>query len=574
MDVHQQFAEYFPSKEARPFLYLLSKKLHEGHICVDLSTIGPSDFDHLYEANIDQLKINELVSDGTEKQPMILQKDRLYFERFFFYESKIVEWIIQRSANENSSLESELEKHAGFIQSLFPQSVSEASPDWQMIACISALLNSFTIITGGPGTGKTTTVAKILSALYTINPSLKVALAAPTGKAAARMDESLKAAAANGHEQFIEKFNELQPFTLHRLLESRRHSIYFRRNEENPLNYDVVVIDEASMIDAALFAKLLMAIGPHTKLILLGDRNQLSSVEAGSIFGDLCLAQNELNLLSEKRINLLHKIFPSIPLPSAGNADVSGHPLFERVIELKKSYRFSDDQGIGKLSRVIIQNDTDSIETFFRNEEKEIIIDPQYSSSLFNEYISGFKEYILEKDVAKALSKLNLLKVLVAIREGKQGLVEINLQIEKYLAKRRWITTDTEFYENRPVMVTTNNFEIQLFNGDVGIIRMDENGQKMVWFEIKGELRKFPPATISGLVTVYAMTVHKSQGSEFNSVLIILPQQQEIKILTRELLYTAVSRAKKKVVIQGSHESILQIMEAKVKRGSGIQDRL
>ncbi|MEO9209631.1 MAG: exodeoxyribonuclease V subunit alpha, partial [Ginsengibacter sp.] len=435
----------------------------------------------------------------------------------------------------------------------------------------SAVLNNFTIITGGPGTGKTTTVAKILSILFQINPDLKVALAAPTGKAASRMDESLKIAAEKENEIIQTKFQTLQPFTIHRLLGWQKNSIYFKHNSDNTLNYDVVIVDEASMIDVALFAKLLSAIGAKTKLIVLGDKNQLTSVEAGSLFGDLCQAQISLNIFSEERVTLINSFIEnkSQQIPDAA-ISISPHPLFQHVIELQKSYRFSDDKGIGKFSKAVIKNDEESIKEFFKNTDEQILIDTKYSASIFQKFIDAYKEYIEEKDLSKAFKKLNQLKVLVAVREGEQGLYAINKEIERYLIERKYIKYDQEFYENRPVMVTSNNYELNLFNGDIGIIRRDENGIIKIWFENNGQIQGISPFLISKVETVFAMTVHKSQGSEFNKILIVLPKNENIKILTRELLYTAISRAKERVIIQGSEATILQTSKEIVKRGSGI----
>ncbi len=302
-NVHQQFAEYFPSEEVKPFFYLLSKKLEEGHICIDLENINKEDLDGLYKLPNSSFSTNPLVSSGTKKKPLILHQNRLYFQRYFNYETIILNWINESIAREQQQFENNFEhlkKQIEFIQNLFPTNI-QSETDWQLVAAISAVLNNFTIITGGPGTGKTTTVAKILSILYQINPDLKVALAAPTGKAAARMDESLKAAASKEDKIVQSKFENIQPFTIHRLLGWKKNSIYFRQDANNPLNYDVVIVDESSMIDVALFAKLLDAIGPKTKLILLGDKNQLTSVEAGSLFGDLCQAQKQLNIFSKKK---------------------------------------------------------------------------------------------------------------------------------------------------------------------------------------------------------------------------------------------------------------------------------
>jgi exodeoxyribonuclease V alpha subunit len=576
-NVHQQFAEYFPSESARPYLYLLSKRLSEGHICIDVENIEEDDFDNLYSVPRKSIQDNSMVSSGEKKKPLILNKNLLYLQRYFNYETIILNWIQQSAQTEEEQFQTnseQLKTNRDFITNLFQNqqsTESNNSTNWQLVAALSAVLNNFTIITGGPGTGKTTTVAKILSILFQINPDLKVALAAPTGKAASRMDESLKIAAEKENEIIQTKFQTLQPFTIHRLLGWQKNSIYFKHNSDNTLNYDVVIVDEASMIDVALFAKLLSAIGAKTKLIVLGDKNQLTSVEAGSLFGDLCQAQISLNIFSEERVTLINSFIEnkSQQIPNT-TISTSQHPLFQHVIELQKSYRFSDGKGIGKFSKAVIKNDEESIKEFFKNTDEQILIDTKYSASIFQKFIDAYKEYIEEKDLSKAFKKLNQLKVLVAVREGEQGLYAINKEIERYLIERKYIKYDQEFYENRPVMVTSNNYELNLFNGDIGIIRRDENGIIKIWFENNGQIQGISPFLISKVETVFAMTVHKSQGSEFNKILIVLPKNENIKILTRELLYTAISRAKERVIIQGSEATILQTSKEIVKRGSGI----
>ena len=453
--------------------------------------------------------------------------------------------------------------------------------DWQLVATISGVLNNFTIITGGPGTGKTTTVAKILAILFTINPDLKVALAAPTGKAAARMAESLKASARTESspigESIARKFQSLEPSTLHRLLIKNKDTPYFKHNNQNPLNVDVLIVDESSMIDVALFAKLLDAVGSNTRVILLGDKNQLASVEAGSLFGDLCDAQKELNCFTSERATLINSLTddPTHKISSLSYGNSSTHPLFQHVIELQFSHRFKSDEGIGKFSKAIILNQQSLIKEFFSPKANaQVTIDTQYAKSVFEEFIKGYEAYIHESDTKKALKSLNELRILCAIRESENGLYAINRRVEKYLSDKNLIDTRTEFYNNRPIMVTRNNYALDLFNGDVGIIRPDKNGTLKAWFEDKdGEIKSVLAGLISKVETVFAMTIHKSQGSEFNNVFVILPQQEDIAIITRELLYTAVTRAKKQVIVQSSETVLLKSAEAQVKRASGIADR-
>jgi exodeoxyribonuclease V alpha subunit len=585
-DVHQQFAEYFSAGALKPYLYLLSKKLSDGHICVDINEIDKEDLISAGYSNSlskNELLKEPLVSDGNEMKPVVLFNNRLYLQRYFHYETIILNRIkafIESEQAQNKQKLPDLKKHTDFIKEIFENTVAgsgknDENINWPLAAAITAVLNNFTIITGGPGTGKTTAVAKILSILFTINPALKVALAAPTGKAAARMLESLKTAASD-IDILKSKFEALEPSTIHRLLKTIKNSPYFKHNRENTLNYDVVIVDESSMIDAALFAKLLEATAAETKLILLGDKDQLASVEAGSLFGDLCRAQDKLNFFSKARAGIINSFItdPARQISSHFMDNSSVHPLFEHVIELKRSHRFSDDKGIGKFSKAIIQNNEPAIKDFFSNTDEQVYTDTTYSEKIFEDFISGYRAYIKEKETAIALKKINRLRVLCAVREGEHGLYATNKKIEKYLQQQKLIRFTGDFYENRPIMVTRNNYDLQLFNGDIGIIRPDENGVLKAWFEAaNGEIRAVLPGYISHAETVYAMTIHKSQGSEFDEVLVSLPKGEDITILTRELLYTAITRAKQKVIVQGSEPVILKISNAIVERGSGIVDR-
>jgi exodeoxyribonuclease V alpha subunit len=448
--------------------------------------------------------------------------------------------------------------------------------DWQLAAVITGFLNNFTIITGGPGTGKTTTVAKLLVILYAVYPEMKVALAAPTGKAATRMAESLRNTRLEMDKEITAKFRSLFPSTIHRLLKPMSDSLYFKHNAAYPLDYDVVIIDECSMIDVALFAKLLMAIGPATRLILLGDKDQLASVEAGSLFGDIC--QFQTNLFSAERLDLINQFItpPSPQIPPVYQSGEKQHPLFQHIVELKYSHRFSGQKGIGKFSKAIISNDITAIREFLRpGADEEIIFDPSYSQELFQNFVAGYETFIREKDIRTALQGLNSIRVLCAIREGEQGLYAINRKIERYLSDRKLIRSQDEFYENRPIILTRNYYEHGLFNGDTGIIRSDAHGVLMAWFEdSEGGLKAVLPGYLTQAETVYAMTIHKSQGSEFGSVLVVLPATTGAPILTRELLYTAVSRAKHRVLLQGSAEVVLWTAGRHVERVSGIAERL
>ena len=299
----------------------------------------------------------------------------------------------------------------------------------------------------------------------------------------------------------------------------------------------------------------------------------MASVEAGSIFGDLCNAEAHINIFSTQRARWFGQ-FTQMPLPVSEHIN-NTTILFEHVIALQYSHRFSTEKGIGQLSNAIISSNKDAIQSFFNNEDDEVFIDETYSEDIFNRFLDGYLDYIQETDINTAFNKLNRLKVLCALREGNEGIVSTNARIEKYLQSRKWIHRNTEFYENRPVIITKNNYELGLFNGDTGIVKRDEHGNLKVWFESsEGSLISFQPSSIEAAETVYAMTIHKSQGSELDNIMIVLPKNEDTALLTRELLYTAVTRARNRVIIQGSHNVILESAEKKVERGSGLAGRM
>ncbi len=589
-DVHQQFASLFNNKVIEPYAYLLSQKMSDGHICINLENIKnelPKDFPYSsFDANIQNLlNQTELVSqDPHIKKPFIIQSGLLYLQRYYVYETIIYNKIlsfIEFERNETGKRKDDLLSQKIVINQLFEDSSSteglsdEEKIDWQLAAATNTILNNFTIITGGPGTGKTTTVAKILAVLYALNPHEKVALAAPTGKAAMRMAESLRNATIPVDQKLKEKFNQLQPFTIHRLLKYKKDSPYFKHNEFDPISYDTVIIDESSMMDVALFAKLISAIKTTSRLILLGDKNQLASVEAGSIFGDLCDTPFVANSIVKERLEFINSFIYikekkiSVDYVTATVA----HPLLHHIIELKRSRRFKGNEGIGKLSKSIISSNTNDLGAFYGNQDPQVYFDLNYDSSLFESFVLNYKTYIQEKDITLALKKINDLRVLCAVKESNEGVYFINKRIENILKTEGLIDTTNEFYHNRPIIVTSNNYQLGLFNGDVGIIRK-EGAQMVAWFE-DGEngVKSVLPGFINSFDTVYAMTIHKSQGSEYNEVLVVLPKDKQTNILTRELFYTAVTRAKTKVVIQASKEVAEYTTGERVQRVSGICNR-
>lgn len=555
-DVALQFASYFdPSWQ--PCLYILWQRLQEGHICVPKKDLVSEEMKTLFpDFDLNTVIEKDFISDGRQVRPVVELNGNLYLQRYFNYESIIVNKVKEMIAAPSQ----ETEMDGRFIEN--------NEVNWQKVAAAACLRSDFTIITGGPGTGKTTTVAAILKLLLSQNPDYKVALAAPTGKAAARMAESLMERVLE-FEELRSLFLKMEPSTIHRLLGNIKGSIIFRHNAGNPLNDDIIIIDESSMIDVALFARLLDAVKPGTKLILLGDKNQLASVEAGSLFGDLCSIPEKPNVFSEDFVH-------SLMLPEGQKSMIAVTPtpaiLADHIVELQKSYRFSASEGIGRLSSIVIEENAEGLDAFLREKDDVVEIDLKYDEKKFEEFILKFSGYMEEPDIATALKKLNDYKVLCALREGKFGFYEVNRRIENILESRNLIRRTEAFYLNRPVMITRNNYALGLYNGDTGIVRKGKDENLKVWFEINGELTGFSPALISNADTSFALTIHKSQGSEFGEILIILPDY-EVPVLTKELVYTAITRARNHVLLQTNETTLRKAIHRSVKRGSGLKDR-
>ena len=514
MDVHKIFSDYFIGSEALG--YALSCKLSDGHISVDIEDYKKelSSIENLespYQVSPDvftvQCKESKYVTMNTEVlKPFVIHRGKAYLQRYFLYET-------------------------------------------QIIRNLNRLQNTFRIITGGPGTGKTYSVSTELIKLFDLNPELKVALAAPTGKAAVRLNESIKNFAEDPKNKIdpriIEILAGLKAKTIHRLLGYQRDSVFFKYDEKNRLPYDAVIVDECSMIDGALMAKLLNAIPDTARLFLLGDKDQLASVEAGSVFGDICRAK-EARLLKD-------------------NIEFKNH-----------SYRFDSEKGIGKFSKEVIQGTFSSIENY--RDDEQLTIDIHYDNGQFKKYALGYMEYILESDIETALQKMNKVRFLCVTRENVHSVAETNKRIESILKSsinNSDIFNPKEgFYHNQPIIITQNNYDLGLFNGDVGLVRKVGETLFAHFVSADGEIKKIQAGYLNNFETVFAMTIHKSQGSEFEHVVVILPEKPAGKLLTRELLYTGVTRAKTNVLLQASEETLKGTIKNEVLRSSGLEQRL
>lgn len=509
IDVHKIFATYF--KGCETLAYALSSKLSEGNICLDIEKYKENLSETAAVFRTSPELFDQQCMDGkfvthsdTELKPFVIHNGQAYLHRYFQYETQIIENIKRLDKN-------------------------------------------FRIITGGPGTGKTYSVSTNLVWLFKDNINLKVALAAPTGKAASRMNESIKDfAAKHKDESSIDvksRLTDLKAQTIHMLLGNITDSVFFRYNEKNRLPYDVVIIDECSMIDGAMMAKLLNAIDNNTMVYLLGDKDQLASIEAGSVFGDLCRANN-------------YKL------------------LCGKVVVKTTSYRFDADKGIGKFSQEVISGSFTDLDSYDKDEQ--ITIDTSYSKDLFEQYAILYKEYITESDIKAALKKLNRVRFLCVTRENEHSVREVNKQIQYYLSKEipEFLPKSEGFYHNQPIIITQNDYQLGVFNGDVGLIRKEGETLFAFFESTDGEIKKIQAGYLNHYDTVFAMTIHKSQGSEFDNVVVIFPEKQGEKLLTRELVYTAVTRAKEKVILQTSVEVLKKCVERKVSRASGLEKRL
>ncbi len=579
LNVHGTFAQYFSKDALNPWLYQLSKTMEAGNVCLDINQTFTEE-ENETKPDPASLADHPLVGDEQMQRPFILHKEKLYLHRFFHYERKLVAQIKALIATENIELRQEqLSRQQPLLsKTLFPANDQLHTTDWQKVACINAFLNAFSIISGGPGTGKTTTVTKLLALLLANEPSLHISICAPTGKAAARLEESISQAEKifSGTDiapEIVQKISQLNAQTIHSLLGYIPNSIHFRHNQNNTLDTDVLIVDECSMIDIALFYKLFQAIDTNrTKVILLGDKNQLASVDAGSVFRDLCSDTVTLNTFSAERAAFINQFIEhkAQRVPDTAIEEQVAHPLFQHIIELQTSYRFNDEAGIGKLSKAVLNNDTAIISAFLDNQDPIVsILSPEAlqknlkrAASLLYAANDG---YIGLSDAKTILSRMNNSTVLCALKEGKYGVHSINNFISQELFK-----PSAAYYPYQLIMVTQNQAREGVYNGDMGIVLAEQEELKVYFSKAGNDYISLNPAQIMATETAFAMTIHKSQGSEFNEVLIVLPDNKNNQLLSRELLYTAITRAKKKVTIIGTPEVIFEIAAKSVKRVSGI----
>jgi len=475
---------------------------------------------------------------------LVLDGPRLYLARYHEAETRLAANIRARVAHRVPVVAPGL--RAEFAR-LFPR--AQEATDWQAVAAHTALERPLVFVTGGPGTGKTTVAARMLALLLHADPSRTVAIAAPTGRAAARLVESIGAAAER--EQLAPAVRAQLPgtgATLHRLLGYQPWSETFRHDATHPLPHDVVIVDEASMVDVLMMDALFRAVRPDARLIVLGDPDQLASVDTGFVLGDVVRAAAEA---------------------SSRKDDAS---LSQAVVRLRHSWRFGAQPGIGALATGMQQGNWPAVvQALAPDVHRDVVMQAWSPSALQRAIEEAFAAYVASDTPQAALEALSRFRVLAATREGPRGVQGLNALFERQLRRGGRVTTG--WYDHRPVLITANDPSTQLFNGDIGVT-LRVNGVVGVHFwQSDGQVRSLPPSRLPAHETAWAMTIHKSQGSEFDMVVLVLPEQDS-PLLTRELLYTGVTRARRRVVLLSEEGPLETGVRRSVARSSGLVDRL
>ena len=634
--------------EAQPLLLLAialtSHQLGHGHICLDLqSVLRDADLALLLPPEgqllepqqvlpsqllasvslsswLAALQSSVLLSRHQQAAPLVLHEGRLYLYRYWQYEVSVADQLVRRIETLMPLADDFPERLTGLFNE--PLIVDgQRQTDWQKVACAMAAQGQLTLITGGPGTGKTTTVVRLLALLQQAavqaGQVLRIQLAAPTGKAAARLTESIGAQVASlPVADNVKNSIPTEVTTLHRLLGSLPNTRHFRHNNNNPLVVDVLVIDEASMIDLEMMHNVLQAMPKHARLILLGDKDQLASVEAGSVLGDLC-ADAELGYYTSQTQQKLEQLCNEPVYAEPWHiGDAKQHRLAQRTVMLRYSRRFDGDSGIGQLAHAVNQSDQRQAWQLLQDPSADISYLQLNSTNAadFDRLLLGdndldnnqpgygyylqvlqeqrpageqpFTAECWQKWASAVLSAFDQFRLLCALRKGAYGVVGLNERIASLLHTKGLISSAEGWYEGRPVLVTKNDYSLGLMNGDIGIALLLPNNEaaaeepqqvlRVVFARNDGEggVRFVLPSRLTAVETVFAMTVHKSQGSEFTHTALILPDRIN-PVLTKELLYTGITRAKNKFTLVESQVGIFKAsVLRKVERISGLNQAI
>jgi exodeoxyribonuclease V alpha subunit len=530
------------------------------------------------------LETSDVVGRPGQYRPLILDdRFRLYLYRYWNYEQSLAEEIRIRVAAGGRDFDPA--QLAQAFSNVFPEK-DERAINWQKVAALMAVQKGFCVISGGPGTGKTTLVSRIVALIRQLEREQvqSVAMVAPTGKAAARLQETMKkihgsTAQPGGMVDGADGGGIGAIGTIHRLLGPIPNSPRFRHNRENPVPFQLVVVDEASMVDLPLMAKLVEAVGRDARLILLGDRDQLASVEAGAVLGDIC-GRSQGHGFSGAFCDLFEAISGQrIPGIYRAGPDGTGR---DWMVHLEESYRFGPQSGIGVLSRSVNCGESDAarqVVTSGRYSDvrwKDLPAPKQMMAQLRDRVLEPYGRYLKSDDPLEAFAGLSGFRILCAVRKGPYGVAGLNGMAERILSDANLINPSERWYRGRPVLITGNDYNLELFNGDTGVILPDPEagGELQAFFlSASGAIRRLHPARLPVHETVFAMTIHKSQGSEFDRVLLILPDRIS-PILTRELIYTGATRARKALEIWGIESVFLNSIHRQVERSSGLRDAI
>lgn len=563
----------------------VSQAIQEGHTCYQLTE----------DQNLSQSDLLKSGVVGTPEArgsyPLILDHaQRLYLHRYFDYEVRLARRLAVASLPLHTS-ESDLQFKSAlntfFVRSSEPQ---DTEVDWQQCAAALALLQRFVVVSGGPGTGKTTMVVNLLACLLSQNPNTRIVLAAPTGKAAARMLEALRKRAAALPES-IRSGLPRSASTVHRLLGTHPQRHGFVHDSTHRLMLDVLVVDEASMLDLSLATHLLEAVPDHARVILLGDKDQLSAVESGAVFAEL----SSKNQLSPSMIQRLADLMntPTSKLQHLCVKEDQSSVIADSVVWFTRQHRFSEDSAIGRVANHLRLGDEEAVIALLKapgccelglqwripaakvHRPGADELDPLFAG--FADYFSIVRgaSYQAAQSVLEAFDRF---RVLCAVRRGPWGAEQLAHQIETkaraLLLPPEEMGFESAWYVGRPVMIVRNDPQLKLFNGDIGITLVGPDGELQVCFPPLEEVeRRYAPVRLPVHETAYAMTIHKSQGSELDHVAVVFPQEPS-QVITRELLYTGITRAKQSVLLISSEKSLRQAIQTPTRRSSGLLTRM